>query len=179
MFWKEMDDTIFNIPKDKLPAVLKNKKSYIIKRLNADFQKPWFGKNSKGEPVDLEDMTYAEVLNRMVELMFVAHEKRWIDVTLRNLTGDFIRRLEERFTHEEGKKSVLQSYSELEYPYPVVDKILEKYPEASQQLMNSQDIEHFLFLCGRFIQKPVPFIPILDKDFQGWFKRDSLWQSED
>lgn len=179
MLWKEMDDTIFNVPKDKLPAVLKNKKAYIIKRLNADFQKPWFGKNSKGEFVDVEDMTYAEVLNRMVELMFVAHEKRWIDVTLRNLTGDFIRRLEERFTHEEGKKSVLQSYTELEYPYPIVEKILEKYPEASQQLMNSQDVEHFLFLCGRFIQKPVPFIPIMDKDFQGWFKRDSLWQSED
>jgi fatty acid synthase subunit beta, fungi type len=179
MFWKEMDDTIFSLPKEKLLAVLKQKKSYIIKRLNTDFQKPWFGKNSKGEVVDLEDMTYAEVLNRMVEIMFVAHEKRWIDVTLRNLTGDFIRRLEERFTHEEGRKSVLQSYSELESPYPVVEKLLEKYPEASQQLMNSQDVEHFLFLCGRFIQKPVPFIPVLDKDFQGWFKRDSLWQSED
>ena len=179
MLWKEMDDTIFNVPKEKLPAVLKNKKAYIIKRLNTDFQKPWFGKNSKGEPVDLEDMTYEEVLNRLVEIMFVAHEKRWIDITLRNLTGDFIRRLEERFTHEEGKKSVMQSYSELEYPYPIVEKILKAYPEASQQLMNSQDIEHFLFLCGRFIQKPVPFIPVLDKDFQGWFKRDSLWQSED
>ena len=174
-----MDDTIFNLPKEKLLPVLKQKKAYIIKRLNADFQKPWFGKNSKGEPVDLEDMTYTEVLKRMVELMFVAHEKRWIDVTLRNLTGDFIRRLEERFTHEPGQKSLMQSYAELEYPYPLVDNILAKYPEASEQLMNSQDIEHFLFLCGRFIQKPVPFIPILDKDFQGWFKRDSLWQSED
>lgn len=181
MFWRELDDTLFNLPKDKLLAALKQKKAYLIKRLNTDFQKPFFGKNSKGEPVDLEDMTYAEVLNRMIELMFVKHEKRWIDITLRDLTGDFIRRLEERFTHEEGKRSVLQKYAELDYPtlYPVIEKLLETYPEASQQLLNSQDVEHFLYLSGRFWQKPVPFIPVIDKDFQGWFKRDSLWQSED
>jgi len=179
MLWKEFDDTLFSLPKDKLLTTLQNKKAYIIKRLNEDFQKPWFGKNAMGEPVDLEDMTYAEVLNRMVELMYVTHEKRWIDVTLRNLTGDFIRRLEERFTHEEGKKSLMQSYNELEDPFPLVKTILGAFPEASEQLLNSQDIEHFLFLCSRFIQKPVPFIPIIDKDFQIWFKRDSLWQSED
>jgi fatty acid synthase subunit beta len=179
LLWKEFDDTLFSLPKDKLVTALKNKKAYIIKRINTDFQKPWFGKNAKGDPVDLEDMTYAEVLNRLVELMYITHEKRWIDVSLRNLVGDFVRRLEERFTHEEGKKSLMQSYAELEHPFPLVKKILDAYPEASEQLLNSQDIEHFLFLCGRFIQKPVPFIPILDKDFQGWFKRDSLWQSED
>jgi len=179
MLWKEFDDTLFSLPKDKLLTALQNKKAYIIKRLNTDFQKPWFGKNAKGDPVDLEDMTYAEVLNRMVELMYVTHEERWIDVTLRNLTGDFIRRLEERFTHEEGKKSLMQSYKELEDPFPLIKKILDAYPAASEQLLNSQDIEHFLFLCGRFIQKPVPFIPIIDKEFQIWFKRDSLWQSED
>ena len=40
--WKEMDDTIFGLPKDKRAAALLAKKDYIIKRLNADFQKVTF-----------------------------------------------------------------------------------------------------------------------------------------
>ncbi|KAI0919340.1 hypothetical protein AcV5_002288 [Taiwanofungus camphoratus] len=28
-------------------------------------------------------------------------------------------------------------------------------------------------------QKPVPFIPVLDADFEVWFKKDSLWAAED
>lgn len=28
-------------------------------------------------------------------------------------------------------------------------------------------------------QKPVPFVPSLDENFEYWFKKDSLWQSED
>ncbi|KAJ2661821.1 fatty acid synthase alpha subunit Lsd1, partial [Coemansia sp. RSA 1200] len=63
LFWKEMDDTVFSLPRDKrLPALLA-KKEYIINRLNADFQKPWFGKKADGSNADLEEMTYAEVAN--------------------------------------------------------------------------------------------------------------------
>ncbi|KAG1390772.1 hypothetical protein G6F58_012895 [Rhizopus delemar] len=37
--WKELDESIFTLPKEKrLPAIMA-KKDYIIKRLNADFQK--------------------------------------------------------------------------------------------------------------------------------------------
>ena len=42
MLWKELDDTIFSLPKNKLQAALDAKKSYIISKLNSDFQKPWF-----------------------------------------------------------------------------------------------------------------------------------------
>lgn len=38
-------------------------------------------------------MTYAETAQRMVRLMYVAHEKRWIDPTLKKLTGDWLRRV--------------------------------------------------------------------------------------
>ncbi|KAF3939761.1 hypothetical protein ABW19_dt0209468 [Dactylella cylindrospora] len=179
VFWHEMDQTIFNLDKAKRIPELKKRREYIIKKLNADFQKTWFGCNSAGEAVDLEDMTYAEVINRMIELMFVKHESRWIDKSLRNLTGDWIRRVEERFTTSEGKPSLLQNYADLEDPFPTAARVIDAYPDAKTQLINAQDMQQFLMLCQRPFQKPVPFVPALDENFEFWFKKDSLWQSED
>lgn len=179
LFWSELDQKIFSLDKSKRVPELKKNREYIIKKLNDDFQKVWFGRNSAGDTVDLEDMTYAEVVQRMVELIYVKHESRWIDESLKRLTGDFIRRVEERFTSVEGEPSQLQSYSELDQPYATVEKILAAYPEASSQLINAQDVQYFLLLCQRRGQKPVPFVPALDENFEFWFKKDSLWQSED
>lgn len=179
LFWAEMDQKIFSLDKAKRIPELKKNREHIIKKLNDDFHKVWFGRNSNGESVDLEDMTYGEVVRRMVDLMFVKHEKRWIDKSLAKLTGDFIRRVEERFTSSPGKGSIIQNYAELDNPFPVVDKFLAVYPEADQQLINAQDVQHFLLLCQRRGQKPVPFVPVLDDTFEFFFKKDSLWQSED
>ncbi|KAK4993115.1 beta subunit of fatty acid synthetase [Elasticomyces elasticus] len=178
-FWAEMDQKIFSLDKAKRVPELKKQREYIIKKLNDDFQKVWFGRNSAGESVDLEDMTYGEVIRRMVDLMYVKHESRWIEKSLRNLTGDFIRRVEERFTTVEGKGSLVQNYSELDSPFPLVEKVMAAYPEANKQLINAQDVQHFLMLCQRRGQKPVPFVPCLDDTFEFFFKKDSLWQSED
>ncbi|ANB12603.1 tetrafunctional fatty acid synthase subunit FAS1 [Sugiyamaella lignohabitans] len=179
LFWHELDNMIFSLPKNKRVEVLASKRDYIIKRLNDDFQKTWFGRDFSGKVVDLEDMTYGEVVSRCIDLLFVKKEKRWIDTTLRNFTGDFIRRLEERFTTESGKLSVLQSYSQLDEPFGTLDRVLEAYPEAKTQIINAQDKDYFLLLCRRPTQKPVPFIPALDDNFEFYFKKDSLWQSED
>lgn len=179
MFWHEMDQKIFKLEKAKRIPELKKQRDYIIRKLNEDFQKVWFGRDASGKAVDLEDMTYAEVVHRMVDLMYVKHESRWIDESLKRLTGDFIRRVEERFTAGDGKPSRLQNYSALDIPYPAVDNILSAYPEAATQLINAQDVHHFLLLCQRLAQKPVPFVPALDDNFEFWFKKDSLWQSED
>jgi fatty acid synthase subunit beta len=178
-FWAEMDAKIFSLPKEKRVQELKKSRDYIIKKLNDDFQKVWFGRNKAGETVDLEDMTYGEVVRRMVDLMYVKHESRWIDKSYEKLTGDFIRRVEERFTVGAGKPSLLQSYSELDNPYPTVQRILAAYPEAEDQLINAQDVQHFLLLCQRRGQKPTTFVPALDENFEFFFKKDSLWQSED
>lgn len=179
LFWQELDNTIFNLPKNKRVDALLAKKDYIIKRLNADFQKTWFGKNSAGEVVDLEDMTYAEVVSRLIDLLYVKKENRWIDVSLRNFTGDVIRRVEERFTTDAGKLSVIQSFNELDAPFDALERILKGYPDAKNQIINAQDKDYFLMLCRRPTQKPVPFIPVLDDNFEFYFKKDSLWQSED
>ncbi|KAL9056394.1 MAG: hypothetical protein Q9162_002985 [Coniocarpon cinnabarinum] len=178
-FWAEMDQKIFSLDRKKrLPELQKNR-DHIIKKLNDDFQKVWFGRNKAGDCVDLEDMTYAEVVQRMVDLMYVKHESRWIEPSLARLTGDFMRRVEERFTAANGHSSLLQSYAELDKPYAFIETFFNKYPESQTQLINAQDAQHFLMLCQRRGQKPVPFVPALDDQFEFWFKKDSLWQSED
>jgi len=179
LFWAEMDQKIFSLDKAKRIPELKKNRDHIIKKLNDDFQKVWFGRNSAGVSVDLEDMTYAEVVHRMVELMYVKKEKRWIDPSLARLTVDFIRRVEERLTTTANKSSLVQNYSEMNEPFNVVEKFLAAYPEANNQLINAQDVQHFIQLCQRRGQKPVPFVPALDASFEFFFKKDSLWQSED
>lgn len=179
MFWKEMDDTIFNLPKNKLLEGLNKKRDHIISKLNKDFQKPWFGKNDEGV-CDLEDMTYQQVANRLIELMYVKKSKRWIDISLRNFFGDFLRRVEERFTTSEGVVSLIQNYNQLENePQQLSDHVIDSFPLAKTQLISEEDCDFFLMCCARPTQKPAPFVPVLDERFEFFFKKDSLWQSED
>ena len=64
-FWAEMDQKIFSLDKAKrIPELLKNK-AHIIKNLNDNYQKVWFGRNTAGESVDIEEMTYGEVVRRI------------------------------------------------------------------------------------------------------------------
>ncbi|KAH8923738.1 hypothetical protein BT69DRAFT_1241845, partial [Atractiella rhizophila] len=181
--WKEFDTTVFALPKEKRVQWLKEKKDYVIQRLNADFQKPWFGETRDGKPCDVEDMEYETVTRRMVRLCYVSHEKRWIDVTLRNLVGDWLRRVEERMSPVNGKQakvSALQSFDQLNKPFDFLDDFFNnRYPAAKEQILASEDVAYFLAICQRPGQKPVPFIPILDANFGVWFKKDSLWQAED
>ncbi|CAG9939103.1 unnamed protein product [Clonostachys rosea f. rosea IK726] len=178
-FWAEMDQKIFSLPKEKRIPELKKNRDYIIKKLNDDFQKVWFGCNKDGKAVDLEDMTYAEIVRRLVDLLYVKHQSRWIDPSFVRLTADFIHRVEERFTSSTGQPSLLQNYADLDTPFETVDRILSHYSEAETQVVNAQDVQHFLLLCLRPTQKPVTFIPALDENFEFFFKKDSLWQSED
>ena len=86
----ELDRTIFTLDKAKRLIELKKQRDYIIKRLNMDFRRTWFGRNAAGEAVDLEDMTYSMVVRRIVELEYVKHGSRWTDAPLKRLTGNFI-----------------------------------------------------------------------------------------
>ena len=179
LFWAEMDQKIFSLDKAKRLPELKKQREHIIKKLNDDFQKVWFGRNAEGQVVDLEDMTYYEVVSRMIDLMYVKHESRWIDASLLRLTADFIQRVEERFATKASQPSIIEAYSDLDQPDSVLQKLGKTYPEANNQLIGAQDVQHFLLLCQRRGQKPVPFVPVLDDNFEYFFKKDSLWQSED
>ncbi|KAG9047855.1 3-oxoacyl-[acyl-carrier-protein] synthase [Tulasnella sp. UAMH 9824] len=181
--WKEFDNTVFNMPKEKRAAWLTQNRDSVIEKLNKDFSKPWFGWKKNGAVVpDIGDMTYEEVALRMIRLMFVSHENRWVDISLRNLTGDWLRRVEERFAGVDGTKSkasILQSFTSLDSPADVVKSFFETYPAATEQLVAYEDKAYFLAIAQRPGQKPVPFIPVLDASFEVWFKKDSLWAAED
>ncbi|TIC66451.1 hypothetical protein E3Q02_01872 [Wallemia mellicola] len=180
--WREFDDTVFNLPREKRGPWLDSKRDYVIDRLNKDFQKPWFGEKADGTVVsDIGDMTYEEVTKRMVKLLYVGHQSRWIDLSLRNLVGDWLRRVEERFSAVDGteKISILQSYSELDQPADFINRFFDEYTGAKEQLLAAEDKAYFLNITQRPGQKPVPFIPVLDNSFEVWFKKDSLWQAED
>jgi fatty acid synthase subunit beta len=74
LLWAELDKLLFSIDKSKRGVVLNANKSYIIHKLNSDFQRPWFaGKLEAGKWTagDLQDMTYLDVLKRLSELMFL------------------------------------------------------------------------------------------------------------
>jgi fatty acid synthase subunit alpha len=122
---------------------------------------------------DLGDLTYEETVLRLVHLMYVAHEDHWLDLSLRNLTGDWLRRVEERFAGVNGggpRASELQSYSSLDKPSSFVTSFFEKYPLAKEQLLAHEDKSYFLNIAQRSGQKPAPFIPILDNNFEVCFK---------
>ncbi|KAF8312438.1 fatty acid synthase, partial [Clavulina sp. PMI_390] len=175
--WKEFDESIFKLPKEKRAAWLTANGDMVIERLNRDFAKPWFGQKKDGTVVkDLGDMTYEETVIRLVRLMYVKHQSRWIDPSLRNLLGDWLRRVEERFAGVNGKpkQSILQSYNALNDPEPFVTKFFETYPAACEQLLAAEDKKFFLLIAQRPGQKPAPFIPVLDASFE-----DSLWAAED
>ena len=101
---------------------MRNKKE-IAKALNDDFQKVYFATKSSGEIVELYEMTYAEMLNRMISLMYVVNfrdffqrtlpnltinlskctlqhryvPERWLDVTYRDMVQRMLQRVHERF----------------------------------------------------------------------------------
>jgi len=123
-------------------------------------------------------MTYEETVLRLIRLMYVAHEDRWLDLSLYNLTGDWLRRVEERFAGINSggpKASILQSYTSPEQPSSFVTISFEKYPLAREQLLAHEDKSYFLNIAQCSGQKPAPFIPILDNNFEVWFKKVWLY----
>ena len=181
--WSEFDKTVFAQPREKRGAWLEAKKDYVIERLNKDFAKPWFAQKADGSVTqDINEMTYEEITRRMVRLMYVAKQDRWVDISLRNLVGDWLRRVEERFAGIDGirtKESLIQSFSSLDRPAPTLDAFFQQYPRGKSQLVAAEDKAYFLNICQRPGQKPAPFVAVLDNNFEYWFKKDSLWAAED
>ena len=60
--WKEFNDTVFKMLKEKGVLWLAERKEEIIGKLNRDFTKPWFGWKKDGSVTsDLGNMTYKEM----------------------------------------------------------------------------------------------------------------------
>eukprot|EP01119_Soliformovum_irregulare_P010017 TRINITY_DN2425_c0_g2_i3.p1 TRINITY_DN2425_c0_g2~~TRINITY_DN2425_c0_g2_i3.p1 ORF type:complete len:3502 (-),score=1233.34 TRINITY_DN2425_c0_g2_i3:1297-11802(-) len=202
LLWRELDKEVFSLPPPKMIQKIQEKKAYIIDRLNADFQKVYFGKKRDGRVVDLSEMTYSEVLHRMVEIMYLpstaangsARQVRWIHKDYMKRVHLFAKRTEERFIITNQRQiqsivlppirsdlsSVLPSKDMLaEDPMAFITGVISVYPQCDNQLLCSEDVDFFVQLCRERGQKPVNFVPVIDKDLSFWFKKDSLWQSED
>lgn len=179
--WAKYDAKYFNKAPAEAEAAILADKATIIAELNRDYQKVYFGKKADGRVADLEEMTYMEVARRMVELMHVPGGEggRWIDVTFRDRVYDFLVRTEERFHRSGDSTAFVQSPKQLEAdPVAFLQEFFARYPKAQERLIASEDVDYFLNLAKR-PGKPVNFIPVIDKDLKIWFKKDSLWQSED
>ena len=63
-------------------------------------------------------------------------------------------------------------------PFAFIERLVELVPRSSTHLLTGDDVDYFYQMC-RSGGKPVPFVPIVDGDLQFYFKKDSLWYSED
>lgn len=184
-FWAELDREIFSLEREQQLKTLLVRKDSLIQRLNRDFQKVWFGVND-GRPVNLNDMTYAQVADRLLQLMFRrpsdTRSARWIHPSWQVMFSRFLQRTQTRFfgCKESVSAQAGDWSSTVETdPHASLASFLQLYPQATLHLISEEDIDSFLILCQQPGQKPVPFIPTLDVNFQTYFKKDSLWQSED
>ena len=186
--WREFDQRFFEAPRGPVrEQIIRDNKAYIIDRINADFQKLYFG-CSGGKPVDLQEMTYGEVLCRMVQLMHIddaaTGDRRWIDPTFKDRVLKFAHRTEERFAFRsfgdgaKKQKHASTTVAALDADPNGAMRALMAKPCIAGSLVTEEDADYFIHLC-KFGGKPVNFIPIIDGDLETWFKKDSLWYSED
>ncbi|QGU01431.1 3-oxoacyl-[acyl-carrier-protein] synthase 2 [Corynebacterium kalinowskii] len=123
---------------------------------------------------DLEDMTYAQWLNRYLELSG-PFQGEWTDVSWKNRFAQMIERTEARLIsqdHGDFEPQVALG----ENPAEAVAKLAELYP--TDDILHPADVTWFLGLC-RTPGKPVNFVPVIDKDVRRWWRSDSLWQAHD
>ncbi|KAL4789031.1 acyl transferase domain-containing protein [Aspergillus venezuelensis] len=169
--WHEFDRRFFSINNSKqLELALHQHRQEIVTRLNADYARPWFAMRGNGEPTELADLSYRQVLYRLCELMFVRHQSRWLDASYLDVVHYFIRLVQARFGSTvplSDDPTLLQTAFDAAYGSQA-DKAL--YPD---------DLSRLVALFRQPGKKPVPFIPTLDDSFETWFKKDTLWQSED
>ncbi|KAL4786529.1 acyl transferase domain-containing protein [Aspergillus varians] len=176
--WAEMDKAVFSLSRRERLIYLDRHRRSIIQKLNADFAKPWFGCNADGEVVDLEEMTYLDVLERSVALMCILKE-RWIDESYIDFTMTIAQRWLERLPFIAESAAGLTRSLLKKSPDIFIALFANACPPAKEDLLNPEDVSYFLMQCKQPGRKPVNFIPVLNEDFEFYFKKDSLWQAED
>ncbi|KAJ2336413.1 fatty acid synthase alpha subunit Lsd1, partial [Coemansia sp. RSA 2681] len=178
LFVADLRASILDQPREKHATLLLARKDEVIARLNSDYCRPWFGRKADGHVADLEDMTYTEVISRLVQLMYVKHQQRWIHQSYRRLVLDFVARAERRLGVDLPEMSIVSDLR-LVHPLELALSFTARYLTAESQLLHSEDIQFFVGICKRRGQKPVPFIPALDSAFSVMLLKDNIWQSED
>ncbi|CPZ40923.1 Probable fatty acid synthase Fas [Mycobacteroides abscessus] len=138
---------------------------------------------------DVAEMSYAQWLNRYVELSIgdgdstadtaVAHSP-WLDITWRDRFEQMLKRAEARL-HPKDFGPVETLFADdtlLERPAEAIAALLQRYPDADSIKLHPADVPFFVALC-KTLGKPVNFVPVIDKDVRRWWRSDSLWQAHD
>jgi fatty acid synthase len=143
--------------------------------------KPYFG--------DVGDMTYAQWLNRYVELAIgdgdsTADTKLpnspWLADTWRDRFQQMLERAEARLHPQDSGpiETLFNDVALLDNPDQAIALLLSRYPEAETLKLHPADVPWFVTLC-KMLGKPVNFVPVIDKDVRRWWRSDSLWQAHD
>ncbi|KAJ1771492.1 fatty acid synthase alpha subunit Lsd1 [Coemansia sp. RSA 986] len=178
-FVNYLRQAVLDHPRSEQAKLLHQHKQEVIRGLNSDFARPWFGKKAGGKVVDLEDMTYAEVISRLVELTYVPHEQRWAADSYQTFVTKFVERAERRLGRISNPGDSIMSDIQVCSPLDYVGIVAEAYPETRSQLIASEDMQYFIALWKQRGQKPLPFIAVLDQDFGDMLLKDTLWQCND
>ncbi len=143
-----------------------DRRDEIIEAINKT-SKPYFG--------DVETMTYAEWVERFVEL---AHP--FVDPTWDDRFFDLLHRVEARLNDAD--------HGDIETLFPDIDEVadapamaarlLEAYPEARETTVSPRDAAWWISLHYKHV-KPMPWVPAIDGDLKTWFGKDTLWQAQD
>ncbi|SDM13427.1 fatty acid synthase, bacterial type [Corynebacterium mycetoides] len=135
----------------------------IIAALGAT-SKPFFG--------DIETMTYAEWVERFVELAYPFVDSSWNERFLAVL-----QRVESRLSETD--------HGEIESLFAAgvdaregVEKLLAAYPTAREVHVSPRDAAWWIALHHAY-PKPMPWVPAIDGNLKTWFGKDTLWQAQD
>ncbi|MCA9540047.1 MAG: DUF1729 domain-containing protein, partial [Myxococcales bacterium] len=156
-------------------AAVAARREAIIAAL-AGTAKPYFG--------DLETMTWAKAVDRLVELTAVGRDGayedgRWPDRSFRARAAAFIRMAEARLAKAAGPSLLDAELRALDAPEAVRDALIARFPQAATTRVHPADARTFVREICTLPGKPVNFVPVIDADVRRWYKADSLWQAHD
>ncbi|SDS39876.1 type I polyketide synthase [Corynebacterium timonense] len=127
--------------------------------------KPYFG--------DVETMTYAQWVERFVELAHPFVDASW-DARFHAL----LQRVEARLNEaDHGEIDTLFPEVGVNAPEAVAT-LLDAYPQAREATVSPRDAAWWIGLHYAY-PKPMPWVPAIDGDLKSWFGKDTLWQAQD
>lgn len=131
--------------------------------------KPYFG--------DVENMTYAALLDRYLELC--APDDEFIDPTWASRFVGLVDHVEARLSEvDEGSFTAMADEDALRgAPRAEIARLSGHL--ALDSRLHPADVAFFINESCRTPGKPVPFVPVIDADVRRWWRSDSLWQAHD
>lgn len=171
LLWKAFDDRIFCIRDvHKRLLYLRKHRDWILRGLNSDYVRPWLAVDERGKNIQIEEMKYSQMVRRLCLLMSTTPRRKWIDVSYCRIVMDFI--------HEVGSRFLISVGGLSGNPATLPREFEDLFGSLAATSMYPEDCMILMGLFQRQGVKPVPFIPCLDQNFEKWFKKDTLWQSE-